>query len=100
MTCCFFSSLVVHLSDNNMSIVFEICDPQTYKLAQQEDEKRHDSLKSFKVRFRAKMLLFSERYSDASFKVGPDDDTAVLIPVHTVFLVAVSDPFDAMFSEN
>lgn len=47
---------------------------------------------------RQRLLVGNELHSDAIFIVGPDYDTAVRIPVHSLLLTTASDKFQSMFS--
>lgn len=49
---------------------------------------------------RQQRLLGSDHLSDAKFLVGPEKETATVIPVHSFLLRLASEPFDAMFSGN
>jgi hypothetical protein len=75
-----------------MSAVFAIGDPRPSNLGQQEA-----GVSSSK---RTKMVLGCHNYSDAVFRVGPVDATAVSIPVHSFPLRLASETFAAMFSSK
>lgn len=77
-----------------MSLLFVIGDPKTHGMDQSES----DIPTPAKSQFRNRMLLFSERLSDVKFLVGPDDDTAVSIPVHTFMLRMADNSLANMFN--
>lgn len=73
-----------------MSFRFKIKDPK--KVTAEEIR----AAKS--VTERQRLLVGNELHSDAIFLVGPDDDTALRIPVHSLLLTTASDSFQSMFS--
>ena len=77
-----------------MSNLFVFGDPETYDMDQTGGGALHRS----KIAFRSKMLLGNEKLSDAVLFVGPEDETAVMIPVHSFILKTASSAFEAMFS--
>lgn len=52
------------------------------------------------VKERHKLLVGNELLSDTIFLVGPNDETAVRIPVHSLLLASSSSAFMSMFSGN
>jgi hypothetical protein len=75
-----------------MPAVFSIFDPRPHPLDMDETGTSGSS--------RNKSLLGRDRLADAVFLVGPDDRTAVRIPVHTFLLMAAGEAFEKMFSGN